>query len=155
MTGFVAGQLFLLNTEILNPSSVAVRSLKIAILKTVTFQSDWPQYKSKIKYTTIYEDVCNATVKNSTKAYTKYIKVPLVSPSTLGKSNVIDVSYSIVVEAETNRFHNNPCITIPITVGTAPFYQQKRTRAEAVEDCSSETLENAGNSPEIIGKSSM
>lgn len=121
-TGFTPGQIVKITTEIVNPTSTKVKSIKISFVKKVKFNSTNPYFCTKEEESIVNSEVCEGSVRYGSKTYENHFQVPSsIQISTNNSCRVINLSYEIHVKCKVSRFKIGPLVKIPIVIGTIPF----------------------------------
>ncbi|XP_049799800.1 uncharacterized protein LOC126235108 [Schistocerca nitens] len=87
----------------------------------VCFTSHTPRKKTKIVRDKIETITYEPVGPNTSKTWTKNLKIPSLPPSNLNNCNIIDLDYFLHVKAVINGPHTNLHVNIPIKLGTIPL----------------------------------
>jgi hypothetical protein len=121
-TGFARGQNIPIVVRLDNKSDVEIMAINISLVRFFRFTSDTPHSKSRCET----EKMVSICTEGVGEAKSKTIEKMLVIPGIMLSSNerycrVVQVFYVVKVEAISSGCHNNPELTIPITIGTVPL----------------------------------
>lgn len=123
ITAYTGGQKAKFIIYVNNESSSDVMSMVIELVRHVNYNSDEPKKKTKQKKeclkTSRYEGVTARTMKEIEAIFT----IPSVAPTSDGSVRVLEISYSIKITALLGGLHSDPFVSIPIIIGTVPYFQ--------------------------------
>ncbi|CAG9797198.1 unnamed protein product [Chironomus riparius] len=118
--GFAANQYAPVSISYENESSVDISMTKIKLIQTIVYTSP-QQSRSKENETVVIEAITEGVSAGSSKTIQAGLNIPRVVNSNDKFCQVITVTYSIEVEAESTGLHTNHKIRLPITIGTVPL----------------------------------
>ncbi|XP_055848587.1 arrestin domain-containing protein 17-like [Episyrphus balteatus] len=120
-TGYVPGEDIVATITVTNESTVPVIDLKISFVMLVTIFSDHPKMNSRMDQMKLVKIKGGVVNTKTTRTITQLIRVPATPPTCYNLCRLIKISYELEVEAKLKRLHQNPIVTIPITIGNVPI----------------------------------
>ncbi|XP_049855328.1 arrestin domain-containing protein 3-like [Schistocerca gregaria] len=120
-TGFVSGQEIPITVEVDNATEETISAVTCSLKKNICFTSHTPRKKTKIVRDKIETITYEPVGPNTSKTWTKNLKIPSLPPSNLNNCSIIDLDYFLHVKAVINGTHTNLYVNIPITLGTIPL----------------------------------
>ncbi|KAK3910464.1 Arrestin domain-containing protein 3 [Frankliniella fusca] len=119
--GYVPGQTILLQIQIDNASTTAVRNIRGTINQVVRWQATT---KTKATEKRMVDLVFDKEVKaHDSRVFSQVITVPPVPPSHLNNCSIIDLEYLLTVTARVGGAHVDLEIKAPILIGTFPLME--------------------------------
>ncbi|XP_011140067.1 arrestin domain-containing protein 17 isoform X2 [Harpegnathos saltator] len=120
--GYVPGQSMPVKINVENRSSVVVNTVKLVLVKVVTFRATTPHSDSRTEEIVVTE-VSKGPVEGGGSAdYEQHLDIPPLPPSNLANCGIIDLEYNLKVEACVEGwYHRNLSDKTLIFVGTVPL----------------------------------
>lgn len=123
-----------MNVTIVNQTSKEIKQMKVVLIQNLRFEA-----KSRVKACTRKVVAMEFPKKVSPKTKEKWENMPLlipsVSPSTMGKSRLIDVSYEVSLNFDATGISISTDMNIPISIGTIPLRKGDMVLPFAYEEC--------------------
>ncbi|XP_017752221.1 PREDICTED: arrestin domain-containing protein 17-like isoform X1 [Eufriesea mexicana] len=157
--GYVPGQTIPIQIVMINPSTVMVKKLRIVFKKVVSYHSTEKSRKHKEIVVEVEQPV-----NKDTNTYDVAFDVPAVPPTGMIHCNIIDVLYTLKVEACVDvsewyyrMFQKNLKLRTNIVVGTVPLqnYETPQKTVDVTEafsfhpPCTTATEEYANDTPPL------
>lgn len=120
-TGYVPGEDITTTLTVTNESRSPVLDLKISFVMLVTLFSQHPKMNSHLERMDLVKIKCGPINSKTTRTISQLIRVPATPPTCYNLCKIIKISYEIEVEAKVGKFHQNPFVTLPITIGNVPI----------------------------------
>lgn len=120
-TGFVCGQDIPITVEIENGTNKKVKDVICSLIQSVCFTAGTPEIMTKTTTDTIKSIIFEPVDVHDSKTLMKKLKIPTLPPSKLDYCDIIDIKYSLDIEAVISGPHINLHVSIPITLGTIPL----------------------------------
>lgn len=117
-TGFAYGEKLPIQVVVTNNSSTHVEKVKFTLRKIVDYHSKAPARSTKQEILKILKKEAGGVSKKSEQKYEHLLDVPELPSSDKQSSNIIHISYDIVVEVKISGLYKNLIETVPITIGT-------------------------------------
>lgn len=117
-TGFACGEKLPIQVVVTNNSSTHVEKVKFTLRKIIDYHSKAPARSTKQEILKVLKKEAGGVSKKSEQKYEHLLDVPELPSSDKTTSNIIHISYDIVVEAKISGLYKNLIETVPITIGT-------------------------------------
>ncbi|KAJ8674402.1 hypothetical protein QAD02_005664 [Eretmocerus hayati] len=154
--GYVPGQTIPVKVNVENQSGKTVDSVKLALLKVITYSATTPRSEKKVVELKVAEVSKGPVGGNETTSYEQSLDVPPLPPSNLQNCGIIDLEYQLKVEAcVSGLYYRNLIKTTPIYIGTIPLsnYQMPQPTAPRLDeksDFAPPTGDSSGLYPPIL-----
>lgn len=119
--GFVCGEKLPIQVVVTNNSSTHVEKVKFTLRKIVDYHSKAPTRSTKQEIVKVLKKEAGGVSKKSEQKYEHLLDVPELASSDKQSSNIIHISYDIVVEVKISGLYKNLIETVPVTIGTIPL----------------------------------
>lgn len=123
-SGFVSGQTIEVSIKVNNESNIDCEGLKVALECVTKYESQSPRKKLKYDTLTVLEVFGAGAPASQTSERKILLVVPAISPTNTKYCKIINVSYQLKILAKVSGAHKNPCMTLPIQIGTIPLREQ-------------------------------
>lgn len=117
-SGFACGEKLPIQVVVSNNSSTHVEKVKFTLRKIIDYHSKSPARSTKQEILKILKKEAGGVSKKSEQKYEHLLDVPELPSSDKQTSNIIHISYDIVVEVKISGLYKNLIETVPITIGT-------------------------------------
>lgn len=117
-TGFACGEKLPIQVIVTNNSSTHVDKVKFTLRKIIDYHSKAPARSTKQEILKILKKEAGGVNKKSEQKYEHLLDVPELPSSDKQSSNIIHISYDIVVEVKISGLYKNLIETVPLTIGT-------------------------------------
>lgn len=117
-TGFACGEKLPIQVIVTNNSSTHVDKVKFTLRKIIDYHSKAPARSTKQEILKILKKEAGGVSKKSEQKYEHLLDVPELQSSDKQASNIIHISYDIVVEVKVSGLYKNLIEIIPVTLGT-------------------------------------
>lgn len=117
-SGYACGEKLPIQVIVSNNSSTHVEKVKFSLRKIVDYHSKAPARSTKQEIVRILKKEACGVNKKSEQKYEHLLDVPELSASDKQASNIIHISYDIVVEVKVSGLYKNLIESVPITIGT-------------------------------------
>lgn len=117
-TGFACGEKLPIQVVVTNNSSTHVDKVKFTLRKIVDYHSKTPTRTTKQEIVKVLKKEAGGVSKKSEQKYEHLLDVPELAASDKQASNIIHISYDIVVEVKISGLYKNLIETVPVTIGT-------------------------------------
>lgn len=117
-SGFACGEKLPIQVIVTNNSSTHVDKVKFTLRKIIDYHSKAPARSTKQEILKILKKEAGGVSKKSEQKYEHLLDVPDLPSSDKQASNIIHISYDIVVEVKISGLYKNLIETVPITLGT-------------------------------------
>lgn len=106
-----------------NHSSTPVEKVKFALRQIVEYHSTKPHGHMRSECNRVMRKEAGGVEKKSEQTYEHVLEIPADLPATTCQSPIIRFRYEIQVEAKLSGLYKNLVQTIPLVLGTIPFYE--------------------------------
>ncbi|KAJ6635049.1 Arrestin domain-containing protein 3 [Pseudolycoriella hygida] len=120
-TGFACGEKLPIQVIVTNNSSTHVDKVKFTLRKIIDYHSRAPARSTKQEIVKILKKEAGGVSKKSEQKYEHLLDVPELPSSDKQASNIIHISYDIVVKVEITGLYKNLVESVPVTIGTVPL----------------------------------
>ncbi len=117
-SGFACGEKLPIQVVVTNNSSTHVEKVKFTLRKIIDYHSKAPARSTKQEIVKILKKEAGGVSKKSEQKYEHLLDVPELPATDKQASNIIHISYDIVVEVKISGLYKNLIETVPITLGT-------------------------------------
>lgn len=117
-TGFAHGEKLPIQVVVTNNSSTHVDKVKFTLRKIIDYHSKAPTRSTKQEILKILKKEAGGVSKKSEQKYEHLLDVPELASSDKQSSNIIHISYDIVVEVKISGLYKNLIESVPLTIGT-------------------------------------
>lgn len=117
-TGFACGEKLPIQVVVTNNSSTHVEKVKFTLRKIIDYHSKAPARSTKQEIAKILKKEAGGVNKKSEQKYEHLLELPELAASDKLASNIIHISYDIVVEVKISGLYKNLIETVPITIGS-------------------------------------
>ncbi|CAF0782805.1 unnamed protein product [Brachionus calyciflorus] len=118
--GHVPGEPILFNVSVVNQTRKEIKQMKVTLMQNLRFEA-----KSRVRNCTrkvaSMEFPNKVGIKTTEKWNNLPILIPSVSPSTMGNSRLIDVSYELFLNFDATGVSTSTDLNVPIVIGTIPL----------------------------------
>ncbi|XP_014210428.1 arrestin domain-containing protein 17 [Copidosoma floridanum] len=97
--GYVPGQAIPVKVNVENQSGVTVDTIKLKLVKIITYSATTPRTEKKVVDLTVSEVSKGPVNGNETTSYEQNLDVPPLPPSFLNHCGLIDLEYKLTIEA--------------------------------------------------------
>ncbi|RMZ97900.1 arrestin domain-containing 3-like [Brachionus plicatilis] len=123
-TGFVPGEHIYFDVEVENRTKREVKKIKVVLMQNLTFQAK-KRFHNCTRKVTSMEFRQKIDAKKTEVFKNMKMLIPSISPSTMGCSSLIDVSYELFLNFDATGLSVSSDLNIPIQIGTMPVRKAK------------------------------
>ncbi|KAH8394593.1 hypothetical protein KR215_009887 [Drosophila sulfurigaster] len=121
-TGFVPGQICIVDMLVTNDSHIRVEQLQISLVMMVTYHASHFARTSSKNERIVVTKLMGDPVPNHCKKQFKYsLRLPATPPTCFNLCRIIQIAYQVEVEAKVKGFHRNEVLKVPLTIGSVPL----------------------------------
>lgn len=104
--------------------------IKFSFYRVIEYHSISPIKATKKVSERLVKKVIDGVDKKTEQKFEQTIDVPVTTPTQDSQtSKLIHITFELEVEVKLPRMHKNLIVSVPITVGTVPFYIQEQEQA--------------------------
>lgn len=123
--GFCPGQVFSVDVEIVNDSSVAVEQVQLLFYRLILYKTQYISSKSGSEL--VLEASNDGVAKKSRSKMTFSFEIPPIEATNIHCCRYIHITYEIHIVAKVGGLHRNPILRLPITIGTIPLSKTEKS----------------------------
>ncbi|XP_034116206.2 arrestin domain-containing protein 2-like [Drosophila albomicans] len=144
-TGFVPGQICIVDMLVTNDSHIRVEQLQISLVMMVTYHASHFARTSSKNERIVVTKLMGDPVPNHCKKQFKYsLRLPATPPTCFNLCRIIQIAYQVEVEAKVKGFHRNEVVKVPLTIGSVPLTEHLQMQPRNLQSYPAQTLDVAG-----------
>lgn len=122
-SGYMFNETVPIEVDVINCCGFSLNRLVVSLRKNIMYTCEFPEVDTKVECVDINQLSVDCLLENDRKSFLARIEIPFTPPTTLTFCKVIHIEYEVKVEAVVPGLNANPCVSIPITIGTVPHSQ--------------------------------
>ena len=128
--GYVPGETISFYVKIDNKSSREINLLSVTLMEKTIFYST---RKARTKLRKVIEEIYTKKIKeNSIEMWSQRITIPTIISSSNSLCKIIEINYLLILRFNTSGVTTSKEISIPITIGTIPLYDENENLDQSV-----------------------